>query len=143
LGKAVRLTITLTVTALIVATTFWGSDDFFPFAPFKMYSRSQSLDGEAKSTYAEAVDESGARFQLNERNTGFRRAELEGQMPRFRDDPELLGALAQAYEHANPDKPHVVLIEIVVYRYRLEDGVRTGEATETVELSWAREGARA
>ncbi|WP_460499012.1 hypothetical protein [Glycomyces tarimensis] len=140
-GRAVRITITLVVTALVVATTFWGADDYFPFAPFKMYSFSHDLDGWAKSTRVEGVNEAGERFLLSEASTGFRRAELEGQMSRFREDPSLLQYVAEAYESTNPDKPEIVTVEIIIRRYELEDGHQTGEVEETVEVSWTREGA--
>jgi hypothetical protein len=139
----VRVVVTLAVTGLVFATTVWGADDFFPFAPFKMYSFSHELDGWANSTRVEAVNEEGERFTLTEAATGFRRAEVEGQLPRFRDDPELLRYLAEAYENTNPEKPEIVTVEIIVRSYRLENGERTGEVTETVEASWDREGAEA
>ncbi|WP_100444948.1 hypothetical protein [Glycomyces xiaoerkulensis] len=142
-GRAVRITITLVITGLVVATTLWGADDFFPFAPFKMYSHSRDLDGWAGSTRVMAVNEAGEEFALTEAATGFRRAEVEGQMSRFRDDPEMLRHLAEAYQSTNPDKPEIVAVRIVVRRYRLENGYRTGEYTDTVEVSWTREGAAA
>ncbi len=143
LGRAVRVTITMVVLALVTATTFWGGDDFFPFAPFKMYSFSKELDGWAGSTRVEAVNELGERFSLTEAATGFRRAEVEGQKSRFVEDPSLLEYLAQAYENTNPDKPEIVTVEIIERRYRLEDGHQTGEVTEVVEASYTREGADA
>jgi len=140
-GRAVRIAVTLVVTALVVATTFWGADDYFPFAPFKMYSFSHDLDGWAGSTRVEAVNEEGERFTLTQAATGFRRAELEGQKSRFVNDPALLSHIAEAYENTNPEKPEIVTVEIIERRYRLEDGHRTGEVIEVVEASWTREGA--
>lgn len=142
-GRAVRVTITMIVLALVTATTLWGADDFFPFAPFKMYSFSKELDGWAGSTRVEAVNEEGERFSLLESTTGFRRAELEGQKSRFIEDPTLLEYIAQAYEDTNPDKPELVTVEIIERRYQLEDGRQTGEVTEVVEASYTREGADA
>lgn len=134
-----RVSISMVVLALVTATTFWGADDFFPFAPFKMYSFSKELDGWAGSTRLEAVNEEGERFSLLESTTGFRRAELEGQKSRFIEDPSLLEYIAQAYENTNPDKPELVTVEIVERRYRLEDGYRTGEVVEVVEATYTRE----
>jgi hypothetical protein len=142
-GRAVRIAISMVVLALVTATTFWGGDDFFPFAPFKMYSSSMELDGWAGSTRVEAVNEEGERFSLTEAATGFRRAELEGQKSRFVEDPTLLEYIAQAYENTNPDKPEIVTVEIIERRYRLEDGHQTGEVTEVVEATYTREGADA
>ena len=136
-----RITITMVVLALVTATTFWGGDDFFPFAPFKMYSFSKELDGWAGSTRVEVVNAEGERFSLTEDATGFRRAEVEGQKSRFVEDPSLLEHIAEAYEDTNPDKPEIVTIEIIERRYKLEDGHQTGEVVEIVEASYTREGA--
>lgn len=138
-GRAVRVVISLVVTGLVVATTLWGSDDFFPFTPFRMYAFSADLDSSTGSTRVEAVDEEGERFKLTEDNTGFRRAEVEGQLDRFREDPSLLRFLAQAYENANPEAPEIVSVEVIIRRYDMEDGYKTGEVTETVEVAWTRE----
>lgn len=126
----------MVVTLAIVATTFWGSDDFFPFAPFRMYAFSNSLDGQVNSAYLEAVNSDGARFRLTENAIGMRRAEMEGQMARFRESPADLGFIADAYESANPDRPQLIQVDIVVRRYQLEGGKPTGEETETVEATW-------
>jgi hypothetical protein len=142
-GRALRITISMVVLALVTATTFWGGDDFFPFAPFKMYSFSKELDGWAGSTRVEAVNEEGERFSLTEAATGFRRAEVEGQKSRFIEDPSLLEYIAQAYENTNPDKPEIVTVEIIERQYRLEDGHQTGEVVEVVEATYTREGADA
>lgn len=138
-GRVVRIAISLVLTGLVVATTIWGSDDFFPFTPFRMYAFSADLDSSTGSTRVEAVDAAGERFKLTEGNTGFRRAEVEGQLNRFREDPSLLRFLAQAYENANPEAPEIITVEVIIRRYDMEDGYPTGEVTETVEVTWTRE----
>lgn len=124
------------VTVAIVATTFWGSDDFFPFAPFRMYAFSNSLDGQVNSAYLEGVNADGARFRLTEDAIGMRRAEMEGQLSRFRESPEDLELIAMAYQSANPDRPELIQVDIVMRRYQLDRGKPTGEETETVEATW-------
>lgn len=141
LGRAVRVSITMVVLALVTATTLWGSDDFFPFTPFKMYANSMDLDGWVGSTRVEGVNTEGERFSLTEADTGFRRAELEGQKSRFIEDPSLLEYIAEAYENANPDEPELVTVEIIERRYRIEDGYETDEVIEVVEASYTREDA--
>jgi len=140
-GKAVRVAITMAVLALVTATTFWGADDFFPFAPFKMYSFSKELDGWTGSTRVEVVNAEGVRFSLTESATGFRRAEVEGQKSRFVEDPPLLCYIAEAYENTNPDKPEIVTVEIIERQFELKDGYQTGEVVEVVEAATTCEGA--
>ncbi|THV38538.1 hypothetical protein [Glycomyces buryatensis] len=131
---------TLTVVALCLLTTFWGADDHFPFTPFKMYSFSQDLDGWADSTRLEYINTEGEHFGVNDQTTGFRRAELEGQLGRFREDPELLAHLAEAYENAHPDRPEIVGVEIYIRWYEIKDGYQTGAEEKVLEVAWYEEG---
>lgn len=122
--------------AALIATSLWGADDFFPFAPFKMYSRAADADGWVNSTSLVLVDAAGERFAIGDNDTGFRRAELEGQLPRFREDPSLLAHVAEAYERAHPDEPEIVAAEIQIARYELRDGARTGAETLETVATW-------
>lgn len=45
-------------------------------------------------------------------HVGLRRAELEGQLRRFEDDPALLGALASAYRRDGPSGPELVELRL-------------------------------
>jgi hypothetical protein len=135
-GKIVRASATLAMVLALMATSLWGADDYFPFSPFKMYSHSHDPDGWANSTSLILVDAEGERFAIGDNDTGFRRAELEGQMTRFREDPSLLALVAQAYEDAHPDAPEIVGAEIQVLRYELKDGVRTGAETVEIVATW-------
>jgi hypothetical protein len=135
----VRIAATLAVTAALIATSLWGTDDLFPFAPFKMYSHSHDPDGWANSTSLILVNTEGESFAIGDNDTGFRRAELEGQLSRFREDPSLLALIAEAYEDAHPDEPEIVGAEIRIERYELVDGERTGEETNELVAAWTEE----
>ncbi|GAA2261583.1 hypothetical protein GCM10009853_013340 [Glycomyces scopariae] len=140
-GKLVRVAAAALMVLALMATSVWGEDDFFPFAPFKMYSRGADPDGWVKSTNVFLIDAEGARIAVDDDDTGFRRAELEGQLPRFREDPDLLAHIAEAYEAAHPGDPEIVAAEIITRRYELVDGERTGEETEETVAVWTEEGA--
>ncbi|MEU5152730.1 hypothetical protein [Glycomyces sp. NPDC021274] len=135
-GKLVRIAATFAMTLALMATSLWGTDDFFPFAPFKMYSHAHDPDGWANSTGLILTDATGRSFPIGDNDTGFRRAELEGQLDRFREDPGLLALIAEAYEDAHPDSPEIVAAEVVVVRYELKDGERTGAETVEVAAAW-------
>jgi hypothetical protein len=141
-GKLVRIAATLAMTLALMATSLWGTDDFFPFAPFKMYSHAHDPDGWANSTSLVLTDATGHSFPIGDNDTGFRRAELEGQLSRFREDPDLLALVAEAYERAHPDSPEIVAAEVVITSYELKDGERTGAETVEVAAAWT-EGADA
>ena len=103
-----RLAVAGIALSLVLAGTVWGQDDDFPVGPFRMYATAARPTGNVRTAELWGVRADGTRVLLQARDVGLRRAELEGQLPRFRKDPALLGALAR------PD-----LVEI-----RLEERIR-------------------
>ena len=135
-GRHVRSGVTLLVAALVLAGTFVGQDDDFPFGPFRMYSTRDDPDGLVRSTRVEAIDRGGRLRVVDESSTGLKRAEVEGQVQRFRAEPKLLSLLAVAHARLRPDEPRFVEVRVVERSYRLQDSRPTGEATEQVVASW-------
>lgn len=91
----IRFTIAGVVLALVLAGTLWGQDDDFPVGPFRMYATAARPTGNVRTAELWGVRADGSRVLLQAHDVGLRRAELEGQLPRFRKDPSLLGALAR------------------------------------------------
>jgi hypothetical protein len=135
-GRRLRTGSTALVAALVLAGTLLGSDDDFPFGPFRMYATRDDPDGLVRSTRVEAIDTGGRLRIVDERTTGLRRAEVEGQVDRFRADPELLGSLAEAHAGLRPDEPRLVEVRVVERLYRLRDSRPTGTQTERVVAQW-------
>lgn len=135
-GRAVRLLITVLGAGLLLAGTLWGQDDHFPFGPFRMYSTSPGPDEDAPDTRVEAVDATGTVLTLTERNSGVRRAEIEGQQQRYASRPELLREVADAYAARNPDAPEVVEVRIVIRWYGVTDSRPTGTYADQTVVSW-------
>ena len=135
-GRRGRTAGTLLVVTLVLLGTFVGEDDDFPFGPFKMYAGREDPDGLVLSTRVEAVDSSGRLRVVDERATGLRRAEVEGQAERFRRSPDLLGLLARAHAALRPDEPPLVEVRVVERTYRLRDSRPTGEQSELVVATW-------
>jgi hypothetical protein len=140
-GKLVRIAGTMAMLLGLMATSLWGTDDLFPFSPFKMYSHTHDPDGWANSTSLILTDVDGNSFPIGDNDTGFRRAELEGQLSRFQEDPDLLALVAEAYERSHPSEPEIVAAEVVITSYELVDGARTGAETEEIAVSWSEEDA--
>jgi hypothetical protein len=92
----VRLRLAIGAVALVVvlAGTVWGQDDDFPVGPFRMYATAAKPTGTVRVAELWGVRPDGQRVLLQAHDVGLRRAELEGQLPRFRKDPALLAALA-------------------------------------------------
>lgn len=137
-GRAARIAVTLLAGALLLAGSIWGDDDDFPFGPFRMYSTVPDVNAPARDTRVEATDGAGATVLLTERNTGIRRAEIEGQLDRFRRDPGLLGVLATAYAKRNRQAPELRQVRIVIRWHDIRDGAPTGGWHDEVVTTWAR-----
>lgn len=135
-GRRTRSVVTVITACLVLAGTFVGQDDDFPFGPFRMYATRDDPDGEVRSARVEAVDRAGRVRTVDERSTGLKRAEVEGQVERFVDEPETLGLLAEAHARLRPDESPLVEVRVVEQSYVLEDSHPTGEQSERVLARW-------
>ena len=137
-GRATRGVMTLVAGLLLVLGSAWGSDDDFPFGPFLMYATTRDADEPIGDTATYGVDASGRRLALDQSLTGLRRAEIEGQLPRFADRPALLRHVAAAYAQRNPDAPRLEGVAVVVRWHELRDGELTGNTRDEVVATWSR-----
>ena len=135
-GRTVRLGATLLGMALLLLGTVHGTDDDFPFGPFRMYSTSDPPDAPAPDTRVEGVDESGAVVPLGQDATGIRRAEIEGQQDRYAADPSLLRTVAEAYAERHPGASALVEVRIVVRLHDIRGGRPTGRWTDRTAVRW-------
>lgn len=129
---------TVVLVSLTMAGTLWGLDDDFPFGPFRMYSSARDLDAAVNDTWPWAVDETGQEVRLTDGRIGMRRAEIEGQLGRFRNEPERMELLAVAYEERHPDAPLVVEVQIRTRQIEMRAGSPTGEESVLVRAEWER-----
>jgi hypothetical protein len=135
-GRAIRLAATVLGLALLLAGTVWGTDDDFPFGPFRMYSTSDPPDADAPDTRVEGVDRTGAVVPLGQDATGIRRAEIEGQQSRYAADPARLRRIADAYADRHPSAPALVEVRIVIRWYDIQGGRPTGRWTDRTVVAW-------
>lgn len=138
-GWAVRMAATAVVGGLLIAGTLVGEDDAFPFGPFRMYATTDSLDAPVRSTRMEAIDSTSRRFALRDTHVGLRRAEIEGQLKRFKRKPGAMGGIAAAYHHRHPQRPRLTRIEIVTRHFELADGRPTGKYRDAIDVAWSEE----
>lgn len=131
-----RLASVAVVLALLLAGTVWGDDDAFPFGPFRMYSTRNDPNTPVISTRAVGITAAGEEVRLSGGQVGLRRAEFEGQIQRLREEPELLGLLADAFAEANPSAPELVAVQMVHRKFELSDGQPTGGYTDTVVVEF-------
>lgn len=127
-GRALRLLVATALCAALLASTFWGSDDHFPIGPFRMFATRQKLDGAVSWYEVWIVGPDGTTTTLDLADVGLRRAEIEGQRPRFVDDPALLCLIARTA--GVPDD--AVEVQLVRRMRTMRDGTLTGQSTDRV-----------
>jgi hypothetical protein len=135
-GRRSRVYVSLAVLGVLVLGTFWGTDDDFPFGPFRMYSTAPGPDQDAKDTRVEGVDVAGRTVALTEANTGIRRAEIEGQEQAYAADPARLDQIADAYLDHTPGAEPLRQVRIVVRWHGVRDSRPTGTYRDDVVAEW-------
>jgi hypothetical protein len=134
-GRVVRAAALAVVAALAIAGSLYGQDDDFPFGPFRMYSTTDDPNKPVVEILVFATDQHGRRFELNENNSGVRRAEVEGQLAKFVNDLSLEAAMADAWNRRHPTDP-VRRVEIVQRAHELSHGSPTGHVADTALATW-------
>ena len=131
------MVVTAVTGVLLLAGTFWGTDDDFPFGPFRMYSSAPDPDADAGDTRVEGVDSTGRTVVLTEANSGLRRAEIEGQQGAYVADPGRLRQVALAYAERSPGAAPLTTVRIVVRWVGIEDSRPTGDSHDQVVATWS------
>ncbi len=142
-GRRGRLVVAAVVFGLLVVGAFVGSDDHFPLGPFRMYATSSQATGQV-AVVALQMKTEGSDWTLvrpSPESVGMNVAEFEGQLPRFEDDPDLLGAVAASRASLHPDEPAWTDLRIIRQSTLVVDKVPTGEVVETVLAEWSADAA--
>jgi hypothetical protein len=137
-GRATRLVVTVIGALLLLAGSAWGTDDDFPFGPFSMYAGVNGTNDPAPDTRVVGTDATGVVVFLTERNTGIRRAEIEGQEAAYVADPARLRSLADAYSRLNGSAPPIVKVALIVRWHEIENSRVTGDSRDEVKAVWER-----
>ena len=137
-GRAIRILVTLVAVAITLAGSLWGTDDDFPFGPQLQFANADDPNQPVVVLRVEAVDATGRRFELNERNAGIRRAEIEDQVNRFKTDPALLRAVGDAFAARHPGASQLAEIDLIERRHELRGGSATGHHTDVTLAEWRR-----
>lgn len=132
-----RALATVIAVGLLLAGSMWGSDDDFPFGPFRMYAGRNDPNGIIYSTVLDATLPSGRVVPVAEADAGFRRADLEGQLPQIEHHPDLLADIATAHHRLHPAEPPYVALQVHQLIYHLHEA-RIVSTTDSVLARWAR-----
>ncbi|MEP6598818.1 MAG: hypothetical protein ABJB98_05145 [Actinomycetota bacterium] len=99
-----RVVAVLVGLTLILAGTLWGTDDDFPFGPFRMYSTRGDPDGVVRELRVRVVLSSGRVLDVTDTAGAPRRAELEGRLAELIRSPAALAGLVPLYTKHLPDR---------------------------------------
>jgi hypothetical protein len=137
-GRTWRLAAFAAFLALLATGTYSNTDDSFPFGPMAQYSTSPDLDAEINSAYvlADTTEGDRVRVPLNATGTGIGRAEVEGQLGRIIENPELLQAIANAYAKLHPERPQYTRLYLMQDTTDLEDGKAEGPRVTRLLAQW-------
>lgn len=120
-GRSLRGLAVACVLVALLAGTFWGDDDHFPFGPFKMYAGTARISDPVDKMLFEGETAAGEVVPILAREFGLRPAEIEGQLDRVVREPALLAHLVRAYEEINPDAPRLTAFRVMHETYQLRD----------------------
>jgi hypothetical protein len=135
-GRAVRVGVTVLAALALLGGTIWGSDDMFPFGPFRMYAGVNPPNEPAPDPRIEGTTLDGAVIALGEKETGLRRAEVEGQQELFVNDPSRLREVVAAYDRRHPSGPRLAEIRYVMRLHEIKSSRPTGKWSDSVLASW-------
>jgi hypothetical protein len=137
-GTAWRMAAVGLVLVALGVGTYRNTDDLFPFGPLAQFATSPDPNGRIRSAYvlADTADGRTVRVPLNPLGTGIGRAEVEGQIARFQEDPALLQVIADAYERMHPDGDVYVRLYLMRDVRQMKDAQPVGEPQTTVLATW-------
>lgn len=137
-ARVVRAALIVLGIGLLIAGTLVGDDYAFPFGPFRMYSTSTPPNGHMAVVVLEARTAGGTwrRTSLSSWNVGVNRAEVEGQIPRFRAHPELLRDIVLAHGRLRPREPRWMGARLIMHYLILRDRRVVG-TKDRVIVEWS------
>lgn len=132
MGRSLALAVSL---VLLLLGSWRGSDDHFPFGPFLMFAGGGPTDGVVESTTLQAKTATGDLVQVPEDVSGLRRAELEGQLGRFVEQPALLSQFAVSHALLRRGEPRYTDVLVVQRRHEVRQRRVVGH-TDVVLVTW-------
>lgn len=131
-GRRARNAAAAMALGLLLAGTFFGHDDHFPFGPFRMYATATKPTGAVSFPVLEGVTTSGEVVRFRTAQFGLRRAELEGQIRLTGDHRTLLGRLTDAYGRFQPDGPELTELRLIRVSRHIDGGQMVGRSERLV-----------
>ena len=125
--------------AILTAGQFLNTNDFFPLGSLTQYATAKDLNGSVRSTCVEARfpgEEEPQRLGFNTKTIGIERGDVESQLQRVIDHPELMQSFADSYVRLHPDEPAPEEMILCRSVSRLENGIAVGEPEKQILATW-------
>lgn len=135
-GLVARVVATLLGVGLLLAGTTAGTDDLFPFGPFRMYAGVNGPNEDAPDLRVEGTDTRHRSVALDEKATGIRRAEIEENRDRYVAEPGRLSLVAEAYRRRHTDAPPLTEVRVVVRWHEIRASRPTGHYRDETVATW-------
>lgn len=135
-ARSWRLGVTAVFAGALLYGSAHGTDDMFPFGPFRMYAGYYSPNGVITSNDVYARTAAGQVLIPTAGDIGLARGDIEGELERYVDDPDQLEELAEVYHHLHPAASPYVAMWIRQKRWQLRDRAVVSEKTVTI-ASWS------
>ena len=139
-GRGWRLLLAFVLTALFLGGTTVGEDDWWPFAPWRMFANATPPSGSVISLRIEVRERGAPAWRIAPialDSVGLNRAEVEGRVPQITADPTILATLASSHSRLRPDEPPWQGLRVVRNEVLLSGGVPTGAQRDTVVAEWS------
>lgn len=136
------MTARLVATAAVLGVLAYGqiadTNDLFPFGSLSQYATARDMNGTVRSIYllADTDQEQGKFISANMNVIGVGRAEIEGQLNRILEQPQLMQAFIDSYAALNPDEPPIRTIYLKRSTQQLVNGYVVGEKQYTELVRW-------
>ncbi|QDB78384.1 hypothetical protein FE251_02580 [Georgenia wutianyii] len=137
-GLAARMVGTVAALGVLAYGQVADTNDLFPLGTLSQFATARDLDGTVRSTYllADTAGEQGRRIAMNEQTIGVARAEVEGQLQRIIDRPELMQSLVDAYAALQPGREPIETLYLMRSIQQLAGGYVVGEPEQVELLRW-------
>lgn len=139
LGLTVRLLVSASALLVLLLGQLHHTDDYFPLGSMAMFAQARDPEGTVDDTCIEGRfdgDSAPTRLAFGAGGVGVARSDLEGNLPRLREDPSGLQGVAEEYARRHPQAPPLRTIAVCVDRYRLHGGGPTGPPEHVVLVEW-------
>lgn len=139
LGLAVRLAVVTAALAVLLLGQLHHTDDYFPLGSMAMFAQARDPEGIVDDTCVQGRfegDTEPTRLAFGSGGVGVARSDLEGNLPRAREDPSGLRPLAEEYARHHPGAPPPRTIAVCVDRYRPHQGGPSGPPEHLVLVEW-------